>query len=277
MKLETIKLWWRVNNIHKDAFKNCLSLQEFNGSYMSYFHVYAFTNCTNLREVKLNIEIISKITTHLFFGCICPMLRFSFFDDDMEALLSQLRNISLYWLRSPDVMDSMMKIVKFLLKENMPRRLITMKTRIWGCYRKRVLFRINEMCKHAMNPAHGHMSIDEEKYCADNIMVAHCNMNQVVIYLTSTIGNVHNISIKPAQNSSSDTVAMGVAANLGAKHGKKRHRNRNGDNICSLPTPIHKQTPSSYDCDVRIITVQLILSYLIIEGPTFDKFGFRKG
>jgi len=39
------------------------------------------------------------------------------------------------------------------------------------------------------------MSIDEEMYCADNIMVAHYNMNQVVIYLTSTIGNVHNISI----------------------------------------------------------------------------------
>ena len=58
------------------------------------------------------------------------------------------------------------------------------------------------------------------KKCTDNIMVAHYNMNQVVIYLTSTIGNVHNISIKPAQNISSDTVAMGVAANLGAKHEK---------------------------------------------------------
>ena len=46
-------------------------------------------------------------------------------------------------------------------------------------------------------------------------------MNQVVIYLTSTIGYVHNISIKPAQNNSSDTVAMGVTANLGAKHEKK--------------------------------------------------------
>ena len=279
MKLETIKLLWRVEHIHKDAFKNCFSLQEFNGSYVSYFHDYAFTNCTNLREVKLDIEKIFQITTHTFFGCICPMLRFTF-DDDMEALLSQLRNISLYWLRSPDVMDSMMKIVKFLSKENMPRRLITMKTRIWGCYRKRVLFHINEMCKHAMNPAHygyGHMSIDEEMYCADNIMVAHYNMNQVVIYLTSTIGNVHNISIKPAQNNSSDTVAMGVAANLGAKHEKKRHRKSNGDNICSLPTLIHKQTPSSYDCDVWIIIVRLILSYLIIEGPTFDKVGFRKG
>ena len=200
------------------------------------------------------------------------------FADDMEALLSQLPNNPVYWLRSPDVMDSMMKIVKFLLKENMPRRLITMKTRIWGCYRKLVLFHINEMCKHAMNPAHfGHMSIDEEMYCADNIMVAHYNMNQVVIYLTSTIGNVHNISIKPVQNNSSDTVAMGVAANLGAKHEKKRHRKSNGDNICSLPTLIHKQTPSSYDYDVRIIIVRLILSYLIIEGPTFDKVGFRKG
>jgi len=51
-------------------------------------------------------------------------------------------------------------------------------------------------------------------------MVAHYNMNQVVIYLTSTKGNVHNISIKPAQNNSSDTVAMGVAANLGTKHEK---------------------------------------------------------
>jgi len=205
------------------------------------------------------------------------MLRFTF-ADDMEALLSQLRNISLYWLRSPDVMDSRMKIVKFLSKEIMPRRLITMKTCIWGCYRKRVLFHINEMCEHAMNPAHyGHMSIDEEMYCADNIMVAHYNMNQVVKYLTSTIGNVHNISIKPAQNNSSDTVAMRVAANLGAKHEKKRRQKSNGDNICSLPTLIHKQTPSSYDCDVRIIIVRLILSYLIIEGPTFDKVGFRKG
>ena len=40
------------------------------------------------------------------------------------------------------------------------------------------------MCKHAMNPAfygYGHMSIDEEMYCADNILVAHYNMNQVVI------------------------------------------------------------------------------------------------
>ena len=121
------------------------------------------------------------------------------------------------------MMDSMTKIVQFLSKEDMPRRLITMKTRIWGCYRKRVLFHINEMCKHAMNPAfygYGHMSIDEEMYCADNILVAHYNMNQVVIYLTSTIGNVHNISIKSAQFNSSDTVAMGVAANLGAKHEK---------------------------------------------------------
>ena len=164
---ETIKLWRRVNNIHKDAFKNCFSLQEFNGSYVSYFHDYAFTNCTNLHEVKLDIEKIFQITTHAFFGCICPMLKFTF-DDDMEALLSQLWNISLYWLRSPDVMDSMMKIVKFLSKENMPRRLITMKTRIWGCYRKCVQFHINQMCKHATNPAHyGHMSIDEEMYCAD--------------------------------------------------------------------------------------------------------------
>ena len=109
----------------------------------------------------------------------------------------------------------------------MPRRLITMKTRIWDSYRKRILFHINEMCKHAMNPAHyGHMSIDEEMYCADNILVAHYNMNQVVIYLTSTIGNVHNISIKSGQFNSSDTVAMGVAANLGAKHVKKNATGR---------------------------------------------------
>ncbi len=151
-----------------------------------------------------------------------------------------------------------------------------MKTRIWDSYRKRILFHTNEMCKHAMNPAHyGHMSIDEEVYCTDNILIAHYNMNQVVILLTSTIGNVHNISIKSAQINSSDTVAMGVAANLGAKHGKKRHRKSNGDNICSLPTLIHKQTPSIYDCDVRIIIVRLILSYLIIEGPTFEKVVFR--
>jgi hypothetical protein len=71
------------------------------------------------------------------------MLRLTF-ADDMEALLSQLPNNSLYWLTSPDMMDSMMKIVQFLFKEDMPRRLITMKTRIWGCYRKRVLFHINE-------------------------------------------------------------------------------------------------------------------------------------
>ena len=68
---------------------------------------------------------------------------------------------------------------------------------------------------------------------------------------------------------------MGVAANLGAKHEKKHHRKSNGDNICSLPTLIHKQTPSIYDCDVRIIIVRLILSYLIIEGPTFEKVVFR--
>ena len=200
------------------------------------------------------------------------------FDDDMEALLSQLPNNPVYWLRYSNVMDSMLKIGKFLAKENMHRRLITMKTRIWSCYRKRILFHINEMCKHAMKPAHYvHTSIDDEMYCADNILVAHYNMNQVVIYLTSTIGNVHNISIKSGQFNSSDTVAMGVAANLGAKHEKKRHRKSNGDNIWSLPTLIHKQTPSSYDCDVRIIIVRLILSYLIIEGPTFDKVGFRKG
>jgi hypothetical protein len=61
-------------------------------------------------------------------------------------------------------------------------------------------------------------------------------MNQVVIYLTLTIGNVHNISIKSAQFNSSDTVAMGVAANLGAKNEKKRHRKSNEHKLCSLPT-----------------------------------------
>jgi hypothetical protein len=93
MKLETIKLWWRVEHIHKDAFENCFSLQEFNGPYLYHFHDYAFTNCANLREVKLDIDKIFQITTYRFFGCICPMLRFTF-GDDMEALLSQLRNIS---------------------------------------------------------------------------------------------------------------------------------------------------------------------------------------
>ena len=226
MKLETIKLWWRVEHIHKDAFKNCLSLQEFDGPYVSHFHEYAFSNCTKLREVKLDIiqstflhNNVLQISKDAFSGCNCQMLKLTF--GDIEALLSQLPNNPVYWLSSPDVIDSMMKIVKCLLKNNMPGRLITMKTHIWGCYRKRVLFHINEMCKHAMNPAHygyGHMSIDEEMYCADNIMVAHYNMNQVVIYLISTIGNVHNISIKPGHNISSDTVAMGVAANLGAKN-----------------------------------------------------------
>jgi hypothetical protein len=203
------------------------------------------------------------------------MLRLTF-ADNIEALLSQLPNNSLYWLTSPDMMDSMMKIVQFLLKEDMPRRLITMKTHIWGCYRKRVLFHINEMCKQAMNPAqYGHMSIDKEMHCTHNIMVAHYNINQVLIFLTSTIGHVHNISIKPAQTNSSDTVAMGVTANLGAKHGRKCHRKSDGDNIRPLPTLIHKLTPSSYDCDVRIIIVRLILSYPIIEGPTFDIISFR--
>jgi hypothetical protein len=61
MKLETIKLWWRVEHIHKDAFKNCLSLQEFNGPYISHFHEYAFSNCTNLHEVKLDIGNVLQI------------------------------------------------------------------------------------------------------------------------------------------------------------------------------------------------------------------------
>jgi hypothetical protein len=46
------------------------------------------------------------------------MLRLTF-ADDMEALLSQLPNNSLYWLTSPDMMDSMMKIVQFLTREDM--------------------------------------------------------------------------------------------------------------------------------------------------------------
>ncbi len=86
---------------------------------------------------------------------------------------------------------------------------------------------------------------------------------------------MHNISIKPVQNNSSDTVAMGVTANLGAKHGRKRLQKSDGNNKQPLPTLIHKQTPLSYDCDARIIIVRLLLSYLIIEGPTFDKVSFR--
>ena len=122
-----------------------------------------------------------------------------------------------------------------------------------------------------MKPAHYvHTSIDEEMYCADNILVAHYNMKRVVIYLTLTIG-----SIKSAQFNSSDTVAMGVTANLGAKHGSKCRWKSDGDNIQLLPTLIHKLTPSNYDCDVWIIIVWLILLYLIIEGPTFDKVSFR--
>ncbi len=138
------------------------------------------------------------------------------------------------------MMDSMMKIVQFLSKEDMPRRLITTKTRIWGCYRKRVLFHINELCKQAMNLAqYGHMSIGKEMHCADNIMVAHYNMNQVVRFLTSTIGHVHNISIKPAQ------------------HGRKRRRKSDGDNKRPLPTLIHKQTPLSYDCVIPVLQPKL--------------------
>ncbi len=95
MKLETIKLWQRAQHIHKDASKNCLSLQEFNGSYVSHFHNYAFANCTNLCEVKLDIDNIFQITADMFFWCICPMLRLTF-ADDMEALLFQLPNNSLY-------------------------------------------------------------------------------------------------------------------------------------------------------------------------------------
>ncbi len=87
MKLETIKLWQRIKHIHKDEFKNCLSLQEFNGSYVSHFHDYAFANCTNLSEVKLDIDNVFQITSDMFFGCIYPMLRLTF-ADDMEALLS---------------------------------------------------------------------------------------------------------------------------------------------------------------------------------------------
>ncbi len=97
MKLETIKLWQRVQHIHKDAFKNCLPLQKFDGSYVSYFHDCAFANCTNLHEVNVDIDLIIQITADTFFGCIFPMLRLTF-SDDMEVLLSQLPNRSLYWL-----------------------------------------------------------------------------------------------------------------------------------------------------------------------------------
>jgi hypothetical protein len=106
MKLKTIKLWWRVEHIHKDAFKNCLSLHEFNGPYVSHFHDYAYSNCTNLHEVKLDIGNELNISSDMFSGCIYQMLKLTF-DDDMEALLSQLPNNPVYWLRSPDVMDSM--------------------------------------------------------------------------------------------------------------------------------------------------------------------------
>jgi hypothetical protein len=89
MKLETINLWWRVEHINKDAFKNCLSLQEFNRPYVSHLHDYAFSNCTNLLEVKLDIGNVLQISCETFSGCICQMLKL-IFDDDMEALLSQL-------------------------------------------------------------------------------------------------------------------------------------------------------------------------------------------
>ena len=135
MKLETIKLWRRVQNIRTNAFKNCLSLQKFDGSYIQYYHDCAFANCTNLREVNVDIDVIIQITADTFFGCIFPMLKLTF-SDDMEELLSQLPNRPLYWLcqgsTNSDVMDSMMKIVQFLSKEDMPRRLMTMKTRSWG-------------------------------------------------------------------------------------------------------------------------------------------------
>jgi hypothetical protein len=172
-----------------------------------------------------------------------------------------------------------MKIVQFLSKEDMPRRLITMKTRIWDCYRKCVLFRVNEMCKKAKNSAqYMNINLVEEEQCARNIMVAHYNMNKVVLFLTMTIENVHNnstIPVIPAQNNLSDTVAMGVTANLGAKHGKKRRWKIDGNNKQPLATLVHMQTPSSHDCDVRIIIVRIILSYLIVEGPALNKVRFR--
>ncbi len=154
-----------------------------------------------------------------------------------------------------------------------------MNTCVWGCYRKRVLFHINEMCKKAMNSAqYMHIDLEEEMHCADNIMVALYNINKVVLFLTMTIKNVHNnstIPVIPVQNNSGDTVAMGVTANLRAKHGRKRRRKIDGNNKQPLATLVHKQTPSSHDCDVRIIIVRIILLYLIVEGPALNKVRFR--
>jgi hypothetical protein len=201
------------------------------------------------------------------------------FSDDMEELLSQLPNRPLYWLcqgsTNSDVMDSMMKIVQFLSKEDMPRRLMTMKTRSWGSYRKRVLFHVNEMCKKATNSAQ-YISIDlvEEEQCAINIMVAHHNMNKVVLFLTMTIEDVHNnstILVIPVQNNSGDTVAMGVTANLEEEHVKKHRRKTDGKNKQPHATLVHMQTPSSHDCDVRSTIVRIILWYLIVEGPALNK------
>ena len=133
----------------------------------------------------------------MFFGCICQMLKLTF-ADDIEALLSQLPNNPLYWLTTPAMKDAMMKIVQFLFKTDMPKTLINMKTRIWGCYRKRVLYHIDEMFKHVkfcgeIMSQYGRVNIDKEMHCACNITIAHFNMKQVVRYLTLTItiGHVH--------------------------------------------------------------------------------------
>ena len=170
-----------------------------------------------------------------------------------------------------DVMDSMMEIVQFLSKEDMPRRLMTMKTRIWGYYRKRVLFHVNEMCKKA-NKSNQCVNINsvEEEQCAINIMVAHYNMNEVVLFLTRTIEDVHNnstIPVIPVKNNSGDTVAMGATANLEEEHVEKRRWMIGGKNKRFHATPVYMQTPSSHDSDVQSTIVQIILSYLIVEGP----------
>jgi len=281
MKLETIKLWQKVVQIRKNAFKNCLSLQKFDGSYIQYYHDSAFANCTNLREVNVDIDVIIEIAADAFFGCIFPLLKLTF-SDDMEELLSQLPNRPLYWFSqgstNSDVMDSMMKIVQFLSREDMSGSLMTMKTRIWGYYRKRVLFHVNEMCKKAKNSAqYVNINLVEEEECAINIMVAHYNMKEVVLFLTMTIEDVHNNSTIPAipvQHNSGDTVAMGATANLEEEHVKKRRRKIDGNYKRPHATRVYMKTPSSHDCDVRSTIVRIILSYLIVEGPALNKVRF---
>ncbi len=91
-----------------------------------------------------------------------------------------------------------------------------------------------------------HIDLEEEMHCADNFMVAHYNMNEVVLFLTMTIENVHNnstIPVIPVQNNSGDTVAMGVTANLGAKHGRKCRWKIDGNNKRPLATLVHKFNP----------------------------------